>query len=154
MALPLAMAVMKTRKGTPLAPEVMDDLMRDIRGKMGMLLRGNAPPKEPDPNIIRQLTGLGQRASAAPGAVDLPITPGMHEYQRGVSAPLIQGKYETDRPLTKLRIRSERDPWQLDEMVGTHPLMEMRSQAWKPQDMSWKEFENLLTLWASRKTWP
>ena len=88
VALPLALAAMKYRKGRPHTPEMLDDLTRDIRGRMNMLLQGKAPAKEPDPSIIRQLTSLGQRTDAALNPVLSPeASEAVMRYRRIVPPP-------------------------------------------------------------------
>ena len=140
VALPLSMAVMKTRKGKPLSTEQMDDLMRDIRGKMGMLLRGNAPPKEPDPSIVRQLTGLGQRT-------DMFLSPALSpserlerwRFDRGVSFPRlpvarVEGSYgppEIENRLWEARGRPApkwpNDPIQREASRSVAPNLSVRT---------------------------
>lgn len=62
----------------------VDEILRDIRGRMGMLLRGNAPVREGDPEIVRQLTGLGQRTSPAYSQEPFDL-----DYQEVVPPPVL-----------------------------------------------------------------
>lgn len=88
----------------PLRPKqigMVDDILRDIRGRMLMLLQGKAPVKEADPDIMRQLVRNSMRyefvASPPQGA---------HEIYQGAYRPYeVSGRFPGPVHLSKSTIR-------------------------------------------------
>lgn len=125
--------------------KLANDYARFVMGK------APAPLREPDPQIIRQLESLGQRATAAPGVMASRVNT---EYSQGVPVPTnrpIQvstenmGTYEMGIP----NIRSMGSSF-------SYPMLSLKSEAWPPPGRTYlnQEFQAILNALSDRGLWP
>ena len=92
----------------PIRPRQMgsiDDILRDIRGRMAMLLQSKAPLKEPDPRIIAQIAranALGTR----------PYAEGQHvNIESSYSPNQILDRWSASMPRSDIERIRPRTPW-------------------------------------------
>jgi len=155
------LAVARSKKGIPLNPEQINTVLQDIRGAMGMLLRGAAPAKKPDPKIIRQLESLGQRASEAFPTTN-PFDPTRGAYQMAVPYPRLPRRMGIQR-LGDLVVQPEQPDIvpTLPARFGNQPAVSLKSEWWDPilttrehDPLGWNEFLGKLFEATQRGTWP
>ena len=125
--------------------KLVNDYARFVMGKAPV------PIKDPDPQIIRQLESLGQRATAAPGMMSGRVNT---EYSQGVPVP-------TNRPLrasTEDMGRYEMGIPDIRSMGSSFssPMLSLKSEAWPPLGRTYlnQEFQATLDTLRRRGLWP
>ena len=118
--------------------KLANDYARFVMGK------AEAPIPTPDPRIIRQLQGMGQRAGA-------PIGYDPHNlYQERVPRPDLPRVERTstymNHPIPVIQPDSSSSGW--------FPIMSLRSEAWRPPEQSPDAFNKALEALKLQGLWP
>ena len=130
---PLLGMALARRPSGPKQIGSIDDILRDIRARMAMLLRGKAPVREADPEIVRELTKFGQRA-----------TP-MQTFRPGRG----RGGYQERVPTPSLPRWVEEHPYSIGPNLVTEsgfPILSMKSEWWNPPEQSMEAYTQVRRL--------
>lgn len=132
------------------SPTQTADMLREIQYVMNRLLRGNMPPREPDPRVIKQLGTKQVAGGDAVGPSPLTFGPDLTYNFSSIPEEVMRAVVLTDRniaPEIGLRATAGSE--------ASYPALSMKSQAFMgPSQPNVQDFYNELRRLARQGLWP